>query len=166
MTATRPIPDLTKYSSAIRQLDTIRVNGRVVQVIGVLVESRGPVCGIGEICEIRSRRNGPPMLAEVVGFRESRTLLMPFGAVHDIRPGSEVIPTGSSLRVPVGPGLLGRVLDGLGRPLDLKEAIQSNIEVSAASSPPHPLARKRISDPLVLGVRLWTARLRLARVKE
>jgi len=142
-----------KYRQAISRTDTIRINGRVSQVIGVLVESRGPGCGVGEICEIRPGRNEKPVLAEVVGFRESRTLLMPFGSVAEIRPGSEVVATGSSLRVSVGKALLGRVLDGLGRPLDGKGPIREEDEVTAASSPPHPLERRRISDHLSLGVR-------------
>lgn len=153
MTASKPVLDLTKYIRAISRTDTVRVNGRVVQVIGVLVESRGPVCGVGEICEIYSRRAEEPVLAEVVGFRESRTLLMPFGTVHDIRPGSEVVATGSSLKVPVGPSLLGRVLDGLGRPLDDKGPISPEAEVAAAAQPPHPLTRRRIHECLSLGAR-------------
>ncbi len=92
-------------------------------------------------------------MAEVVGFRESRTLLMPFGEVNEIRPGCEVIATGSSLRVSVGPSLLGRVLDGLGKPLDEKGPIDAEAEVRASGRPPHPLARRRIHEPLTLGVR-------------
>ena len=145
--------NLTKYSQAISRFDTIRVNGRVVQIVGVLVESRGPACGVGEICEIHIGRDEEPILAEVVGFRESRTLLMPFGMVNNIRPGSEVVATGSALRVPVGKALLGRVLDGLGRPLDGKGPIDFEAEVTACCEAPHPLARRRISEPLSLGVR-------------
>jgi flagellum-specific ATP synthase len=151
--ATRPTLDLGKYSREISRLDTISANGRVVQVIGVLVESRGPLCGVGEVCEIHCHRNDPPVLAEVVGFRESRTLLMPFGEVRDIRPGSEVVATGSPLRVAVGEGLLGRVLDGLGRPLDNKGPVGFDAQIAAAATPPHPLARQRIKEPLELGVR-------------
>lgn len=149
----KPSLELSRYRQAISRLDTVSVNGRVVQVIGVLVESQGPVCGVGEVCEIHVDRSKPPVLAEVVGFRESRTLLMPFGEVYQIRPGSEVVSTGSSLRVPVGRSLLGRVLDGLGRPLDGKGPIDAEGETSASASPPHPLARQRINRPLSLGVR-------------
>lgn len=145
--------DLSKYRQAISRQDIIRMNGRVSQIIGVLVESRGPLCGVGEICEIECGRSKPPMMAEVVGFRESQTLLMPFGSVADIRPGNQVTSTGSQLRVPVGRGLLGRVLDGLGRPLDGKGPIIREAEVTAAGTPPHPLERRRISDNLSLGVR-------------
>lgn len=147
------VPDLNKYRQAVRKLDTVQHNGRVSQVIGVLVESCGPTCGVGEICEIHNSRTEPPVLAEVVGFKQSRTLLMPFGVVSDIRPGSPVIATGSSLRVTVGRELLGRVLDGLGRPLDQKENISGEAEITAASRPPHPLSRSRITSPLTFGVR-------------
>lgn len=153
MTVATPIPSFEKYKKVISRLDTAKHNGRVVQVIGVLVESCGPVCGVGEICEIYNRRDEPPVLAEVVGFRERRTLLMPFGAVNDVRPGSQVVATGSSLRVPVGRGVLGRVLDGLGCPLDDKGPIEYETHVSAAALPPHPLTRRRINENLSLGVR-------------
>ncbi len=146
-------PDLTKYRNAIGKIDTVRHNGRVSQVIGVLVESCGPNCGVGEICEIHNKRNEPPVLAEVVGFKESRTLLMPFGIVSDIRPGSPVIATGSSLRVAVGKELLGRVLDGLGNPLDQKPPIAREADITAVCQPPHPLSRNRIKEPLTFGVR-------------
>lgn len=153
MTVSIPLPDLTKYRRVVGRTDTVRVNGRVSQVIGVLVESRGPACGVGEICEIHIGRNETPVLAEVVGFKESHTLLMPFGSVANIRPGSQVIATGSSLRVSVGRELLGRVLDGLGNPLDGKGSIHEEAEVSASAQPPHPLSRRRISECLPLGVR-------------
>lgn len=155
--------DLTKYRQAVSRLDTVRVNGRVAQVIGVLVEAHGPACGVGEICEIDCGRNKGMVMAEVVGFRESRTLLMPFGTVSDIRPGCQVMATGSSLRVPVGRGLLGRVLDGLGRPLDGKGPIQAEGEVTAAAEPPHPLSRRRITENLSLGVRAMDGLLTVGR---
>lgn len=150
--ASDSVLDMSKYRHAISRVDTISANGRVVQVIGVLVESQGPRCAIGEVCEIVVDRNRPTVIAEVVGFKESRTLLMPFDQAYDIRPGSEVVATGSSLRVPVGRNLLGRVLDGLGKPLD-GGPVDCEAEVSAAGRPPHPLSRRRISDPLTLGVR-------------
>ena len=118
-----------------------------------MVESRGPACAVGEICEIHTHRGSDPVIAEAVGFRESRTLLMPYGAVEDIRPGSEVVATGLSLRVSVGGELLGRVLDGLGAPIDFKDPILTTENAPVTASPPHPLARKRIGEPLALGIR-------------
>ena len=125
----------------------------MAQVIGVLVESHGPACGIGEICEIHCSRTEDPIPAEVVGFRESRTLLMPFGPVSEISPGSEVVATNSSLRVPVGKSLLGRVIDGLGAPLDGKGPVETEFQAPTFAAPPHPMSRKRIREPVALGVR-------------
>ncbi len=145
--------DLTKYFQAVSKLDTIRVSGSVSQVVGVIVESNGPPCGVGELCKVYPANTDEPILAEVVGFRENRTLLMPFSSAGGIRPGSLVVASGSSLRVPVSEKLLGRILDGLGRPLDGKEFIEPEKEVSASATPPHPLDRRRISEPLPLGIR-------------
>ena len=123
--------------------------------MGIIVESNGPPCGVGELCEIYpdSGHTTQPVLAEVIAFRDNRTLLMPFGPVSDIKPGSEVVTTGSSLRVHVGEELLGRVLDGLGRPLDGKGPIRAERKAATSSEPPHPLARNRITEPLSLGIR-------------
>lgn len=145
--------DLTKYREAVSRTDTVRVNGRVVQVVGVLVEANGPACGVGEICRIERGRTRQDILAEAVGFRESRTLLMPFGPVSDIRPGCQVIATGSGLRLAVSKSLTGRVLDGLGNPIDGRGPIEPEAEVSVCRVPPHPLARRRITERLSLGVR-------------
>ena len=144
---------LHKYEGIVGRLNTMKLNGKVSQVVGVVVESKGPAAHLGEVCEIRYRRNAPPILAEVVGFRENVVLLMPLGDMDEIAPGSDVIATGSSLRVKVGPGLLGRVLDGLGRPIDGLGPIEAEDEVLVSRTPPHPLQRRRITEPLTLGVR-------------
>src|SRR5579862_5233077 len=91
----------------------VRNQGRVVQLIGLVIESEGPLAGVGEICRIESARHDGSTLAEVVGFRNNRVLLMPLGEIHGIHPGSEVVAMGTSLRVPVGEFLKGRVIDGL-----------------------------------------------------
>lgn len=148
-----PTLDLSKYSAVLKRTNALKMNGRVTQVVGVLVESHGPAARIGEICEIYHNRNAKPLLAEVVGFREDRALLMPFGDLSEIGLGAEVVATGSPLKVKVGQALLGRVLDGLGRPLDGKGPISFESEVSALGAPPHPLNRRRINDPLAVGVR-------------
>ncbi|MGI6296148.1 MAG: flagellar protein export ATPase FliI [Armatimonadota bacterium] len=145
--------DLLKYKETIRRTDTCRINGRVSQVIGVLVESHGPACSVGEICIIECGRNEPNVEAEVVGFRENRTLLMPFGSVQNIRPDCRVVATGCQLKVPVGRSLLGRVLDGLGRPIDNNGPLVCEHQRQVSADPPHPLNRRRISEPLSLGVR-------------
>jgi len=144
---------LNRYRDAVGRINTVKMNGRVSQVVGVVVESKGPAAHLGEVCEIRVKRNSPPILAETVGFRENVVLLMPLGEMEEIAPGSDVVATGSSLKVKVGEGLLGRVLDGLGRPIDGLGPLEYEDDVQVSRTPPHPLTRKRIHDPLSLGVR-------------
>lgn len=153
MAGTMSPPKLDRYSGIITRLNTMKLNGKVSQVIGVVIESRGPEAHLGEICEIHYKRNVTPILAEVVGFRENTVLLMPLGDLEEIAPGSEVVATGSSLKAKVGDGLLGRVLDGLGRPIDGLGPIQAESESLVSRTPPHPLQRQRIREPLAFGVR-------------
>lgn len=145
--------DFTKYRRAVNRLNTMKLNGKVFQVIGVIVESRGPAARLGEICEIHFSRTHPPVLAEVVGFRENSVLLMPMGEMTDIAPGSDIIATGSQLKVKVGPGLLGRVLDGLGNPIDGLGPIEAEHEAPVNRRPPHPLKRARITQPISFGIK-------------
>src|ERR1043166_5480244 len=92
--------------------------GYVQQLIGLVIESQGPLAAMGEVCRIESARHDGTTLAEVVGFRNHNLLLMPLGEVHGIHPGSEVIATGAPLQLPVSDALKDRVIGGLGRPLD------------------------------------------------
>ena len=134
-------------------VDLVSVNGRVVQVVGLVIESQGPDVKVGDLCEIRFRRRGAALKAEVVGFRGDRVLLMPLGDLQDIGPGCDVVSLGRSLSVPVGEGLLGRVLDGLGRPLDDKGPLLVTRSYPLHASPPHPLRRSPIERPLSVGVK-------------
>lgn len=145
--------NLDRYCRVVNRLNTLKLNGKVSQVIGVVVESKGPAARLGEICEIHYSRTTPPVLAEVVGFRENSVLLMPMGEMADIAPGSDVIATGSQLKVQVGPGLLGRVLDGLGNPIDGLGPVDAEHEVSVSRKPPHPLQRRRITEALSFGIK-------------
>ncbi len=144
-------PDLTKYRDAITDADTFQVAGRVVQVVGLTIEALGLETQIGEVCEIPTRKD--TLVCEVVGFREKRALLMPLGELAGIQPGSPIYPTRSAFSVPVGEALLGRVLDGLGRPIDSKGPLDTAESRSNTNSAPHPLDRKPIKDSLVTGVR-------------
>jgi flagellum-specific ATP synthase len=137
----------------VQDTQVIRNHGRVVQLIGLVIESEGPLAGVGEICRIESARHDGSTLAEVVGFRNHHVLLMPLGEIRGIHPGSEVIALGTALRVPVGDGLKGRVIDGLGHPLDDLGAIEANETVSLNLLPPHPLKRQRISAPFCTGIK-------------
>ncbi|MGC8668604.1 MAG: flagellar protein export ATPase FliI [Chthonomonadales bacterium] len=146
-------PDLTRYRAFVRNADPVKVNGRVTQVIGLVIESRGPAAMVGELCEIRSDRRKPPIPAEVVGFRDHQVLLMPLGSMEGVRPGSEVVGTHAALSVRVGPALLGRILDGLGNPMDGRGPIDACAAYPVNNAPPPSLNRSRIREPLEVGVR-------------
>lgn len=145
--------DFKKFSDALRRISTIKQNGKITQVVGLVIESLGPPAQVGELCYIQISRNEPPVAAEVVGFRENKVLLMPLGDMSGIKPGSEVIASGSSLSVGVGTSLLGRVLDGLGRPIDGKGPVITAKEYPLHNKPPDPLTRKRIREYLSLGIK-------------
>ncbi|MGB9601191.1 MAG: hypothetical protein ACPMAG_00195, partial [Limisphaerales bacterium] len=106
-----------------REICAVETRGRVVQLIGLVIESEGPHAAIGELCLIESDGRDEPTFAEVVGFRNNRLLLMPLGEIHGIHPGSEVISTGKPLSIPVGESLKGRVINSLGKPIDGEGAI-------------------------------------------
>ncbi len=137
----------------VRETEVIRNHGRVVQLIGLVIESEGPLAAVGEICRIESAGHDGSTLAEVVGFRNHHVLLMPLGELHGIHPGAEVIALGTTLRVPVGDALKGRVIDGLGQPLDDLGPIRASDQVSLNLQPPHPLKRQRIQQCFRTGIK-------------
>jgi flagellum-specific ATP synthase len=145
--------DLSHRIERIANLTTIRSTGAVVQVIGLTIEAEGIGGRLGEVCQVYPRRGDEPIQAEVVGFRNDRVLLMPLGVMEGIKPGSEVRATGQSFTVPVGDELLGRVIDGLGRPIDGKGPIVAARRYATTAAAPHPLQRARIHDVLSTGVR-------------
>ncbi len=147
------LPDLSRFRNAVERVDPVRVSGRVIQVVGLTIEAVGLDCQIGEVCEIQTSRT-TTITAEVVGFRDQRVLLMPLGNMEGIQPGSPIIPVFKSFRAPVGAGLLGRVLDGLGQPLDAGGQLLDVEHISTIAAAPHPLQRKPIEEPLVTGVRV------------
>jgi len=141
----------------VRACDPYRLNGRVSELIGLVVEGRGPAARVGERCEIlvQGHRTGtPPLDAEVVGFRSGRTLLMPLGESAGIGPGQTIVATGGTLRVDVGAALLGRVLDGLGRPMDGGPPVTAERRRPVDAAPPPPLDRPPIDTPVSLGARV------------
>ena len=137
----------------VRAAPTVETRGRVVQLIGLVVESEGPMAAVGEVCRIESARHDESTLAEVVGFRNHHLLLMPLGEIRGIHPGSEVIATGAPLHISVGEGLKGRVIDGLGQPLDGLGPIVSEHSVPLTAPPPHPLKRERIRHVFRTGIK-------------
>lgn len=146
-------PSLAKYQQRLKELNPIRVNGKVTQVIGLTVQSEGPDCKIGDVCELYASPGAAPLLAEVVGFRDHRVLLMPLGDLGAIGPGCAVVNTGKPLAIRVGHALLGRVLDGLGQPLDGLPLPPGLEEYSTSNAPVNPLLRPRIEEALSIGVR-------------
>jgi flagellum-specific ATP synthase len=147
-------PTLDRLGGAIQRADLHRRHGHVSDLIGLIVEATGLEVEVGEVCEIATGRGRPTVPAEVVGFRSRRTLLMPLGEMHGIGPGKAVTATGTQLSVPVGDELLGRVVDGLGRPIDGHGALPAGMRwKSVESAPPDPLERPRIVDRVSTGVR-------------
>ena len=126
--------------------------GHVVQVTGLVIESDGPNLALGDVCQI-SNGGEAPIYAEVVGFRSHRLLLMPLGEMQSIRVGSEVIASNYAAGVPVGEALMGRILDGLARPIDRLGPLPILENRPLVASPPNPLLRKRIKQVLSTGVR-------------
>ncbi|NCC80707.1 MAG: flagellar protein export ATPase FliI [Clostridia bacterium] len=143
--------ELNKYKSKIRRIPMIKNKGYVDQVIGLIIYSVGPRASIGELCYINNGKEQIP--SEVVGFRDDKILLMPLGVFTGIRPGTEVIATGSTLNVKVSEKLRGRVLDALGNPMDGLESVEGK-PCSLTNTPPHPLQRKRIDEVLQVGVKV------------
>lgn len=145
--------DLDIYMELIKNSNLIPLNGRVTQVIGLVIESTGPDAGIGDICEINTGRTSKEVLAEVVGFKNNRVLLMPIGDIGNIRSGCTVASTGKTLRIKAGENLMGRILNGFGEPIDQGGEILASAELPVYNNPPSALKRKRITEPLYLGIR-------------
>lgn len=154
--------DLLKYNTVLKK-DYVKHLGKVTQVVGLMVESLGPVCSVGDVCSIRANKNSEPTLAEVVGFRENKILLMPLGNMGGVGPGSIVESMNMSLSVKVGPELLGRVLDGLGNPIDGKGEIISDLYYPTEKQAPDPMKRVRIHEPMPLGVKAIDGLLTIGR---
>jgi flagellum-specific ATP synthase len=144
---------LEAQARALREADLCQARGYVTNLIGLVIEATGLRAEVGEVCTIEAGRQRTLVPAEVVGFRDGRTLLMPLGEMAGIGPGNAVIATERPFRIAVGDHLLGRVLDGLGNPIDDGPPIDGGTLRSTAAAPPDPLRRTRIAERLSLGVR-------------
>jgi flagellum-specific ATP synthase len=148
---------LARAAEAIREADLARRHGFVTNLIGLIIEVTGLQAEIGEVCLVGTERGrAEPVPAEVVGFREGRTLLMPLGELHGIGPGTRVLATGAPFRIAVGEEMLGRIVDGLGRPDD-GGPIPGGERRSTVAAPPTALSRPRIRERVGLGVRALDA---------
>jgi len=147
-----PAVDFAKYQQALHKTYIKRL-GRVSQVVGLTIESIGPDVSIGDLCQIRANKHSAPIRAEVVGFKDSHILLMPLGNMGGIGPGSIVEAMGEPLSIRISDALLGRVLNGLGLPMDGKGDLTEGDLFPIFNMPPNPLVRNRIHEPLPLGVK-------------
>ncbi len=145
--------ELQTYISAVDWISSVEVRGRVTELIGLLIRAAVPGARVGELCLIHSPHRARVLRAEVVGFRGSEVILMPLGDVSDVAMGAEVVPTGTSLTIRVGEGLLGRVLDGLGEPIDGQGVIEDAVDKIVSARPPDPMKRQRVTKQLKTGVR-------------
>ena len=141
------------------EIDPIEAYGRVNQIVGLVIESNGPPVAVGELCCIQDKTGNVPIDAEVVGFKDNKVLLMPLGNTDGVQPRSIVRSTNRPFHVDVGENLLGRVLDGLGRPMDGKGRVKSTSRKRVSGMPPSPLKRRRIRESIGTGIRAIDALL-------
>jgi flagellum-specific ATP synthase len=151
--------DFDRCFRLVEQVNPIKVFGKVSQVIGLVVEGHGPCTSIGEMCEIYTNGHEEPLSAEVVGFKTGKVLMMPLETIRGVGPGCKIISLGKKADVRVGRGLLGRVIDGMGNPIDGKGPIQYQAEYPIYFSPINPLKRKRVTEVMDLGIRVINALL-------
>nr|WP_286180798.1 flagellar protein export ATPase FliI [Bacillus sp. ISL-37] len=136
-------------------LDSFKRYGRVKRVVGLMIESQGPESSIGDVCFIHvGTKKKRKIQAEVVGFKDENVILMPYTSLHDISPGSLVETTMKPLEIKAGPGLIGKVVDSLGVPLDQSSLPKGLASVPTEQDPPNPLSRPPISEPIEVGVRM------------
>jgi FliI/YscN family ATPase len=147
----------------VNQTSRFATYGRATRVVGLVIEASGLDVALGELCRISSLSDESTVLAEVVGFHDRGVLLMPLGGLEGVHPGSAVEPLGRSFGVEVGPGLLGRVLNGLGQPIDEKGGLGETVRVPLSADPVNPLVREMIDEPLATGVRAIDGPLTLGR---
>lgn len=144
---------LQKYHDILDKSNFLKYIGRVSKVVGLTIESDGPEVDVGELCMLHASKGKRIIQTEVVGFKDNKVLLMPLGEMTGVGPGNMVEAADTVLKVGVGKNLTGRVLDGLGIPIDDKEPFRPEYYYPINNKPPHPLNRKRITEPLTLGIK-------------
>lgn len=144
---------LDKTLEIIKRSDPTPAQGKISEAIGLVLEGYAPYASIGEVCKIASTKTDQELFAEVVGFRGEKVLMMPLGEIRGISPGSPLVLRGNQASAQVGDALLGRVIDGLGNPIDDKGNLNTTKQQPLYTSPLNPLARKRIREPIDLGIR-------------
>lgn len=155
--------DLNKYYDCLDSACPIRAIGRVTNVVGLVIEAHGPVSCLGTVCDIHTSDGRKSIAAEVSGFKDHNVMLMPLEDLHGIAPGCKVVARQPSALLPVGTGLLGRVIDGLGNPIDGRGPIESETDYPIYARAVNPLQRKRIRRPLDSGIRAINGLLTIGR---
>jgi flagellum-specific ATP synthase len=143
---------LEPYLAQVERIPAMAWTGQITQVVGLLIESRGPNVAIGDFCEVAAS-DGRPIRTQVIGFREGRVLSMPLEETDGLQLGDPIAARPEEARVEVGPGLLGRVIDGFGKPIDGGPATPAEDAYSLYGTPGNPLNREHITQPLITGVR-------------
>lgn len=156
MLRVRTLPELRR---TLQQSDLMCVRGSVIRVVGTAIEGQMADCAVGQMCLIAAEGTSEKVLAEIVGFQENRAILMPLGEMRGLHPGSEIEVVGTSPMVQVGQALLGRVLDGMGQPIDGGPEIVCESETPLYAPPINPFRRRRIHQPLDVGIRAVNAML-------
>jgi flagellum-specific ATP synthase len=144
---------LAQYRAWLQDIEPITAKGAVEQVTGLIIEGRGPIASIGDMCDIYPRLVPAPIKAEVVGFKGEHLLLMPLSDMRGVHPGSLIVNRAEKATVYASLALQGRVLDGLGRPIDAQGHVPADVPYPLYAEPLNPLRKKRIAEPLDLGVR-------------
>ena len=151
MTDLKPIIKWDKYQEALRSCQPIKMEGKIVKVAGIVAQANGPGMSIGSLCSIRNG-SGQNMQAEVIGFNDKRVIVMPFGEMRGIEPGSRIVDINKRPAIKVGEAYLSRVVDGLGHPIDGKGSIQANADYPIYGNVINPLKREIINEVIDVGV--------------
>ena len=145
--------NIENVKNKLKSFDTFEYGGRITQILGLTVEAAGLTAKLGDVCRIYTDTRSDYILSEVVGFKDRRVLLMPFGDLSGVGPNSYVISNGCALKVPVSADFCGRVLDGLGNVMDAKGDIKADCYYPIMNKPPSPMERQRITERLTMGVK-------------
>ncbi|MGN0697068.1 MAG: flagellar protein export ATPase FliI [Oscillospiraceae bacterium] len=156
--------DFAEIRNQIRRADLYRYQGKIEKIVGMTIEASGPLCNIGDVCRIyKDGSSGDAIFGEVVGFNHGKVMLMPYTDIEGIGPGSIVDNTGDKLKVGVGSGLIGRVINAVGEPIDGKGPVETHQSYSIAGEPVNPLTRPAIKDIIPFGVKAIDGLLTIGR---
>jgi len=155
--------DFSFVKAKAMQTDLYRYMGKIDKIVGTTIQSTGPVCNIGDVCRIYHKGEASHIFAEVVGFNQNNVLLMPYSDIEGVGPGSIVDNTGDKLEIKVGEGLIGRIIDAIGNPIDGKGNISTTDTFSIAGIPVNPLTRPPIKDIMPMGVKAIDGLLTIGR---